>query len=52
MTLGGATKDIFIHCKESASLKAHKDDNHCFMLIEEGVKIEVNSLLIRVKRSM
>ena len=44
MTLGGATKDIFIHCKESASLKAHKDDNHCFMLIEEGVKIEVNSL--------
>lgn len=45
LTLGSATQDIFIYSKETESFKALKGkDERCFMLIEEGAKIEVNSL--------
>lgn len=45
MTLGGATKDVFINCQQTSSFKAHKDtQNRCFMLVEEGAKIEVTDL--------
>jgi sugar/nucleoside kinase (ribokinase family) len=44
LTFGGATKDIFIYCAPTLSMKAHRQNDRCFMLIEEGAKIEVERL--------
>jgi ribokinase len=45
LTIGGATQDIFIQYNGSDSIEMVTHGfTHCFLLLEEGQKVEVNSL--------
>jgi len=46
LTVGGATQDVFIQYNPQESVRLHTDSpGHCFLMIEEGQKIEVSDLL-------
>jgi sugar/nucleoside kinase (ribokinase family) len=46
LTIGGATQDVFIQYKPQESVQSQtKAPGQCFLMIEEGQKIEVSDLL-------
>jgi sugar/nucleoside kinase (ribokinase family) len=46
LTIGGATQDVFIQYSPQESIRLHTaSPGHCFLMIEEGQKIEVSDLL-------
>ena len=46
LTIGGATQDVFIQYQPQESMRLHTESpGHCFLMIEEGQKIEVSDLL-------
>lgn len=46
LTIGGATQDVFIQYKPQESVQSQtKSPGQCFLMIEEGQKIEVSDLL-------
>lgn len=44
VTLGGAVYDIFMEYKNINALQQHTTDQGCFLMLEEGKKIEIESL--------